>query len=232
MKHFRLLVLYCCITFTSQVQSQIYVGAGIGIANYNGEVGYNDYLVYSPISLFSRPGVEFIVGNRNRKDFRIELSGSYNSFSGSNSHSTVQSLKKIDDVKLDGHNIRFGLVVLSPELKNDFFIGGGVHLYSSVYQSNFSIIPSGQQNSTGGILEFTLGKRLRRGYFKDLLELRYSILISTNDHFDGVSLGTWNDHFVKMALCYTIPTRYIKHKYNSSRLLRKSNRHKLQCPSF
>jgi len=49
---------------TSSVNGQVstYVGGGIGLGRYNGEIGYHDYLLMVPVSFSSRPSVSVIGG--------------------------------------------------------------------------------------------------------------------------------------------------------------------------
>ena len=232
MKLIKIYIVILLNLLINNSKAQLYIGGSISLANYFGEVGYNDYLVFSPISLTAMPGAELILGNRNKKNFRAELYVNYNSFSGSNEYTSVPSLKKYSNARIFGHLFRIGVSLLGPESVNGNFLGVGIQHFKSYYNSNFKLIPNGLQSSNGEVLELIIGKRLKKGRFKDLIELRYSMLFSSNDGFDGVSLGKWNDHLTKLSLSYTIPVRNIKYNYNTIKLLRKSRRHRTQCPNF
>jgi hypothetical protein len=214
-------------------QISSYVGAGAGVGRYNGEVGYNDYLFLVPLSLSSRPSVNFLYGMDLSKKLQIEAVGHYQNYSGDNIYSSIHDLQSLE-AELNGNSLQFGAQMLykvnnSPSLK----VGAGVYSLWNSFSTNGAWVGNREvafERSLG--VSFIASYRLKKYNFHDMLELRYRFLYNVDDDFEGRDLGEMGDNISEFQLVYTIPNRFIRLKMRNTPLPRFNGKSRGRCPTF
>jgi hypothetical protein len=197
----------------------------IGVGTNNGEVGYNEFLLLSPLYMTSRPNIsiQHQFKTRSLKTFDIGLT--YNNYSALDEYSSKSYFVQ-RNWSLNGNSFIFNCLYLTPTPIPWFKIGIGAgwvqnfyKLNDVTYSTNSPIIQLGGQILFGKLK------------FNDEISLRYVYTLNLRDNFDGITSGVVKDNHNSLQLNYTIPYRFIKSKWRN--MGQPTNRqNKNECPSF
>ncbi len=233
-----ILVFFLAVTslFSPQVNGQVsrYLGGGVGLGRYNGEIGYHDYLLMVPISLSSRPSVSLLGGFELGKYVQLEANTHWQGYFGDNQYSTIPDFKKYLEARVTGNSLQLGSQLIFKLKKWPFIkIGGGAFFLWNSYTTEGKWTTNTTKYMVRNTSLTAMGSiDLKKLRYYDKWELRYRFVYNLGDDFDGKLLGVMGDHLTELQLVYTIPTKFIKMKWSNTPLLRSSKRGGSICPSF
>jgi hypothetical protein len=229
-------ILAVSSVLSSSVNGQVstYVGGGIGLGRYNGEIGYHDYLLMVPVSFSSRPSVSVIGGLQLGEYVQWEVNSHVQGYMGDNKNSTIPDFKKYLEARVSGTSVQLGTQIMIKFKRWPFIkIGGG----ASVLWNSYTTEGKWTTNTTVSMVQNTalvaVGSiGLKKFKYNDRLDLRYRLVYNLGDDFDGKLLGVMGDHLTEIQLVYTIPTRFVGMKMNGTPIRRSSRRGSSKCPTF
>ncbi len=236
MKKILVFILAVTSLITSQVNGQVstYLGGGIGLGRYHGEIGYHDYLMMVPISRTSRPSFTLLGGLKLGEYVQLELNGNVQGYAGNNLYSSIPDFKKYLEAEVHGTSVQIGGNLLLKIKKWPFIkIGGGAFMSYNSYSTQGKWAKNKDEYMLQGTsLAAIASVRLKKMRYNDQLELRYRLLYNLNDNMDGKEFGVMGDHIAELQLIYSIPTRFIPMKMRGSPIRRPSRRGSSECPTF
>lgn len=236
MKKILVFVLAVTSLITSQVNGQVstYLGGGIGLGRYNGEIGYHDYLLMVPVSMSSRPAVSLLGGLQMGEYVQWELNAHVQGYMGDNKNSTIPDFKKYLEARVTGNSVQLGSQLIFKLKKWPFIkVGGGAFMLWNSYTTEGRWVGDKSVSMVQNTALVALGSiGLKKYRYYDKLELRYRFVYNLGDDFDGKLLGIMGDHLTELQLVYTIPTQFIGMKMNGSSIRRASKRGSSECPTF
>lgn len=236
MKKILVFVLAVTSLITSQVNGQVstYLGGGIGLGRYNGEIGYHDYLLMVPVSISSRPSVSVLGGLQMGEYVQWELNAHIQGYMGDNKYSTIPIFKERLEARVSGNSIQLGSQLMFKVKKWPFIkVGGGAFVLWNSYTTEGRWTNNSKVSMVQNTALVAMGSiGLKKYRYYDKLELRYRFVYNLGDDFDGKLLGVMGDHLTELQLVYTIPTRFIGMKMNGTPVRRPSRRGSSECPTF
>jgi len=236
MKKILVFVLAVSSLITPRVNGQVstYLGGGIGVGRYHGEIGYHDYLMMVPVSRTSRPSVSLLGGLQLGEFVQLELNSNVQGYAGSNLYSSIPDIKKYLEGEVYGTSVQIGGNLMLKIKKWPFIkIGGGAFLSYNSYTTEGNWAKDNSEYMLQGTsLAAIASVRLKKMRYNDQLELRYRLLYNLNDNMEGKKFGVMGDHIAELQLVYLIPTRFIPMKMKGSAIRRPSRRGSSECPTF
>ena len=189
MKKILVFVLAVTSLITSQVNGQVstYLGGGIGLGRYNGEIGYHDYLLMVPVSLSSRPAVSVLGGLQMGEYVQWELNAHVQGYMGDNKNLTIPDFKKYLEARVTGNSVQLGSQLIFKLKKWPFIkFGGGAFVLWNSYTTEGKWVGDKSVSMVQNTALVALGSiGLKKYRYHDKLELRYRFVYNLGDDFDG-----------------------------------------------
>lgn len=221
---------------TPRVNGQVstYIGGGVGVGRYNGEIGYHDYLLMVPVSFSSRPAVSLLGGLQMGDYVQWEINSHIQGYMGDNKNSTIPDFKKYLEARVSGTSIQVGSQLIFKLKKWPFIkLGGGAFVLWNSYTTEGKWVGDQSVSMVQNTALVALGSiGLKKYRYHDRLELRYRFVYNLDDNFDGKLLGVMGDHLTELQLVYTLPTRFARMKLNGTPIRRPAPRGSSKCPTF
>jgi len=220
------LFLILCLLFNSTTNAQKNnLSISLGVGTNNGDVGYNDFLLLSPLYFTSRPNIsiQHQFKTRSLKTFDIGLT--YNNYVVIDEYSSISYFAQ-RNWRLYGNSFVVNCLYLTPTpfpcIKLGIGAGWAQNFYKLTdisYSTNSPIIQFGGQILFGKLK------------FNQEISLRYVYTLNLRDNFDGLKFDALKDNHNSLQLNYSIPYRLIKSKWRN-KVRRNRSQNKNACPSF